>query len=79
MGGEWEKEELIPMLKKAQEKGLKTCLYSGMEDVCTDIKQHLTYLKTGPWIKAKGGLNEPESNQVFREISSNKILNHLFY
>jgi anaerobic ribonucleoside-triphosphate reductase activating protein len=78
MGGEWEPENLIKHCKKAKERGYKTCLYTGLESIHDSIKQHLTYLKTGPFKTAKGGLDCPSTNQKFIEVASNKSLNHLF-
>ena len=78
MGGEWEEEDLINKLKTAEDNGLNTCLYTGMEDVSNEIKNHLTWLKTGPWIAELGGLDSSETNQKFIEVKTNKLLNHYF-
>lgn len=79
MGGEWHEELLAEYLMLARERGLKTCLYTGLEDVPARIKTQLTYLKTGPWIEESGGLNNPFTNQRFIETETGKKLNHLFY
>ncbi|MEY8019312.1 anaerobic ribonucleoside-triphosphate reductase activating protein [Muriicola sp. E247] len=78
MGGEWHRNELIKKLKYARNQGYKTCLYSGAEDVDEKILEHLTWVKTGRWDKNRGGLNSKTTNQVFREVKSNKVLNSLF-
>ena len=78
MGGEWEEKDLIKKLKTAEDNGLNTCLYTGMEDVSNEIKNHLTWLKTGAWIAELGGLDSPETNQKFIEVKTNKLLNHYF-
>lgn len=78
MGGEWHKYELIKKLKYAQEQGYKTCLYTGYDEVDSKIMKHLTWIKTGGWDRKLGGLNSKTTNQVFREVKTNKILNHLF-
>ena len=78
MGGEWEEEDLIKKLKIAEDNGLNTCLYTGMEDVSDEIKNHLTWLKTGAWIAELGGLDNPKTNQKFIEVKTNKLLNHYF-
>ncbi len=78
MGGEWHRDELIMMLKCAQHMGFKTCLYTGETDVEPGILRHLTYVKTGPWKEELGGLSSQKTNQIFREVKTNKILNHLF-
>ena len=58
--------------------GYKTCLYTGEEEVSPEILEHLTYIKTGPWIQELGGLSSPSTNQMFKEVKTNSILNHLF-
>jgi len=78
MGGEWHQKELISNLKYAQEKGYKTCLYSGRETINNKLKQHLTWVKTGEWKAKLGGLNNPKTNQKFIDVQSKQILNNLF-
>lgn len=74
MGGEWHEEELIEFLKIAKNMNLKTCLYTGLEDVPTSIKKQLTFLKVGPWISELGGLNSLTTNQRFIEVETGKVL-----
>jgi anaerobic ribonucleoside-triphosphate reductase activating protein len=78
MGGEWHKTELIQKLKYAREQGYKTCLYTGYEEVDSKILDYLTWIKTGRWDKNLGGLNSKITNQVFREVKTDKKLNYLF-
>jgi len=78
MGGEWHPKALILCLKYAIEHGYKTCLYTGLEEVNKSLLNHLTYLKIGPWIKELGGLGSKTTNQKFKEVKTNKTLNHLF-
>lgn len=78
MGGEWHQKELIKMLKHAQKQGYKTCLYTGEDEVGEDILEHLTFIKTGKWIQELGGLDNENTNQLFKEVKTNKILNKLF-
>jgi len=78
MGGEWHQQELTNYLKYAKKEGYKTCLYSGQKNIHKNILQHLTWVKTGKWIAKKGGLENPNTNQQFIEVQTNKILNHLF-
>jgi len=78
MGGEWHKEVLIQKLKSAKEKGYKTCLYTGENLVSDNIKNNLTWIKTGKWEQALGGLSSSTTNQKFIEVKTNKSLNHLF-
>jgi anaerobic ribonucleoside-triphosphate reductase activating protein len=78
MGGEWFMDELIVMLKKIKEGGLKTCLYTGEEEIDDKIKENLDFLKTGRWINELGGLNSPTTNQKFTNIKTKQILNKKF-
>jgi anaerobic ribonucleoside-triphosphate reductase activating protein len=77
MGGEWN-SELVDYIDLAAESGFKTCLYTGLVDVHPKLKRNLTYLKTGPWIESRGGLDSVDTNQVFRDLTTGTILNHLF-
>lgn len=78
MGGEWHQKELIANLKYAQNKGYKTCLYSGKDMIDNAILKYLTWVKTGKWISQLGGLGSKTTNQKFIAVKQNKILNHLF-
>lgn len=78
MGGEWRPEALIKSLQLAQSMNLKTCLYTGQETISLTIRQYLSYLKTGPWIAAKGGLDSPDTNQRFYDLTQEKLLNIKF-
>jgi len=78
MGGEWQPSALIEKLTIAKNFGLKTCLYSGREHIDIEISQHLTFLKTGQWQPALGGLNSANTNQLFLDLSTGKKLNYLF-
>ena len=77
-GGEWQLQALLPKLKLARQSGLKTCLYTGREHVPDTLKKELTYLKTGRWVEAMGGLDRPTTNQRFIDLSSGNLLNHKF-
>lgn len=78
MGGEWHPKLLVEHLRKARQMGYRTCLYTGADHVPPEILEHLTYIKTGRWDKALGGLDCKATNQVFTEVSTGKMLNHLF-
>ncbi|WP_420399264.1 anaerobic ribonucleoside-triphosphate reductase activating protein [Flagellimonas sp.] len=78
MGGEWHQDELIQYLKYAKDKGYKTCLYTGLDRVEDSILQQLTWIKTGKWIQALGGLDSKKTNQKFIEVRTKKLYNHLF-
>jgi anaerobic ribonucleoside-triphosphate reductase activating protein len=77
-GGEWSSGELISKLKISRNYQMKTCLYTGLEKIPQRIIQHLDYLKTGPWIKERGGLDSETSNQRFVDLATGNVLNKLF-
>jgi len=77
-GGEWQANALIEKLLIAKNFGLKTCLYSGEKHIDIQISQHLNFLKTGEWQANLGGLESPNTNQVFRNIETGEKLNNLF-
>lgn len=78
MGGEWHPDLLAARLQQVRDAGLHTCLYTGQEDVPAALKARLTYLKTGPWRAALGGLDSPHTNQRFIDLRTNQCLNHQF-
>ncbi|MCH7225846.1 4Fe-4S cluster-binding domain-containing protein [Haloferula sp. A504] len=78
LGGEWQPDALIELLKLARDRGLATCLYSGLEEIDDRIAVHLDYLKLGPFIAARGGLDQPGTNQRFLDLRSGRDLTHRF-
>ena len=78
-GGEWQKEQLIKLLRIARSHNLKTCLYSGEKGIPEDIEMHLTYLKLGPWIESLGGLESIHTNQRIMNLETGEVLNHYFW
>jgi anaerobic ribonucleoside-triphosphate reductase activating protein len=78
LGGEWEPELLVQFLKIARDRGLKTCLYTGEDEISQDIFEQLTYLKTGRWVQELGGLIASTSNQLFINCETGENLTHLF-
>lgn len=80
MGGEWLPEKLLPLLKFAQNAGLKTCLYTGLEmpELDKRLLSELSYVKTGRWIAERGGLNSVTTNQRFIDLRTGENLNSLF-
>lgn len=77
MGGEWD-EKLNSMLSYAKNEGLKTCLYTGQNDISSKLKLNLDFLKTGKWIKELGGLNSKTTNQIFQNVKTGEHLNYKF-
>jgi len=77
-GGEWHQEELIEKLIIAKKNGFLTCLYTGEESISFEIEEQLDYLKVGPWIESKGGLDNPDTNQRFIDIKAKATINYKF-
>lgn len=66
MGGDQDQEELTEIFKTAHKAKLKTCLYTGydeMSQISRKLLDQLDYIKTGRFDKAKGPLNSPTTNQ----------------
>ncbi len=80
MGGEWQTDTLHSLLQLVQARGLRTCLYTGLEkdEVPEKLLPYLTYLKTGRWIAELGGLDSPRTNQCFIDLRDGRVLNHYF-
>jgi anaerobic ribonucleoside-triphosphate reductase activating protein len=78
MGGEWEPYSLILFLNIARSYNLKTCLYTGEDNILPEIRQSLTFLKTGKYIKELGGLGTSTTNQKFILISSGEDISNVF-
>lgn len=79
LGGEWQPEALLTLLRLSRAQGLKTCLYTGLDTVSDELSQELDYLKTGPWIAARGGLESSDTNQRFTDVASGECLNFHFW
>lgn len=62
----------------AQGLGLKTALYTGLDQIDSSIMAHLNFLKTGPYQKDHGGLGQPNSNQKLINVLTGEVLNSLF-
>tara|TARA_B100000497_G_C7633544_1_gene380782 strand:+ start:612 stop:1070 length:459 start_codon:yes stop_codon:yes gene_type:complete len=78
MGGEWHLSELKSKLKIAKSQGFFTCLYTGENKINNELLNLLTWVKLGPWINSRGGLDNSKTNQRFVQIKNNKTLNNLF-
>ena len=68
MGGNANEIRVYELLKIIHELGLKTCWYSGRNNVYPPMKDILDYVKLGPYIKNLGGLDSSISNQRFFRI-----------
>lgn len=77
MGGDAEPSEVerISRWIKSRWPHIKTAWYSGRAELPDgfDVKV-LDYLKLGPYIEELGGLNSPDTNQVFYKVSPDGTL-----
>ena len=73
MGEGNDPDALITCFKMARSAGFKVGLYSGSETAPLDIVSELDYLKLGPYIKEKGGLDNPGTNQKLFRIQNSGI------
>lgn len=78
LGGEWMPDALIELLQIARMKDFATCLYTGMESIDDAIAVHLDYLKLGPFVAARGGLERPGTNQRFLDLRRGLDITHRF-
>lgn len=72
MGGDQNIDELIETFRYIKSRGLKTCLYTGLDDLdslgatnMVNLLNTLDYYKTGHFDIVLGGLDSPCSNQKF--------------
>lgn len=80
LGGEWEPDNLIVLLRIAQEEyGLKTALYTGRERVSNKMMKYLDYIKVGRFIERLGGLEERTTNQRLIEIKTDTNITNKFW
>lgn len=71
-GGEWDFEKLLVFVKYLKTKKIKVCLYTGNEinSININLLKNLDYIKTGPYIKEVGGLDNKSTNQKFYKINN---------
>ena len=63
MGGDQNEDELINYCMEVHSAGLKTCLYTGADYISDRLVEHLDYVKTGPYVSERGGLDKKSTNQ----------------
>jgi anaerobic ribonucleoside-triphosphate reductase activating protein len=74
MGGDFDIEYLGTLCKYIKDNFLeiKTAWYSGRSKINNLLLENLDYWKTGPYMKEKGGLDNPNTNQRLYKITNNK-------
>jgi anaerobic ribonucleoside-triphosphate reductase activating protein len=76
MGGDQNLYDLAAALQIVKAHGLKTCIYSGIDDIgiFNGLTHSLDYLKVGHYDKQLGGLNSNTTNQHFYKIDKSNII-----
>lgn len=76
-GGEWEADFSLALESVLTWFNLPLALYTGLTTEQTLAQpwiELLTYVKTGPYIKACGGLRSEQTNQRMFKLSAGKII-----
>lgn len=69
MGGDSDVGRLIELAKSVVNAGLRTAWYSGNEEVnFYEVGWFFDYIKVGPYIKERGPLDNPNTNQKLFKI-----------
>jgi anaerobic ribonucleoside-triphosphate reductase activating protein len=72
MGGDGSPAEVNRMATMVKAAGLKTCWYSGREELSPAIDlANFDFIKLGPYDEAHGGLDSPTTNQRFYRVEDN--------
>ena len=71
--------ELKDMLCYIKSEGLKTCLYTGRNNVPEDVRGLLDYLKVGEYREECGGLNSTKTNQRLYDLREEKDITYKFW
>ena len=75
MGGDQNLQELIEFLIICKENNLKTCLYTGADDIeFPYLFNLLDYIKIGHYDENLGGLSSPKTNQQFYKIENGNLI-----
>lgn len=70
MGGDSEPELVNLLAERVHKLGLKTCWYSGKQELSDKINlKNFEFIKLGPYIKELGGLDSKTTNQRFYEYN----------
>jgi anaerobic ribonucleoside-triphosphate reductase activating protein len=72
LGGEWDKKGLTELLTCAKEHKLRTCLYTGEDDISSvdkGIVGLLDYIKIGKFVRELGGVTNTNTNQRMYKLS----------
>lgn len=69
MGGDASPKQVNELAWHVKRMGLKTCWYSGRQELHDAIQlENFDFIKLGPYIPNKGGLDSPNTNQRFYRV-----------
>lgn len=74
-GGDHDIEGMKSLLAIAKTRELKTCLWTGAEFIHPDLLNLLDYAKLGPYIKQRGPLGSPNTNQLYFNVKTGEPIN----
>lgn len=75
MGGDANVQAVNNLAKVIKKNNLKSAWYSGQAKIHKDIDiNNFDYIKVGPYIKEKGPLNNPNTNQVLFNIVDGNLI-----
>jgi anaerobic ribonucleoside-triphosphate reductase activating protein len=69
-GGDHEIDQLKILLCICKSFDLKTCLWTGNQFLNPELANFLDYVKVGPYIKERGPLGSPNTNQKYYDIKT---------
>lgn len=79
MGGDQNHKEICEVCDIVKEYNIKTCMYSGDENIDKELLKHLNFYKIGGYKQELGGLSCKETNQRFYKINENEELEDITY
>lgn len=74
MGGDASPKQVNDLAWHIKQIGLKACWYSGRQELSSQIQlENFDFIKLGPYIPSKGGLDSQTTNQRFYEVKDGKL------
>ena len=75
MGGDSHPEEVLCLARYIKTMKLKSCWYTGQDinPAMPGLNNYLDFIKTGPYIKERGPLDNPNTNQRFYELGTDCV------
>lgn len=70
--------QLKELVKIAQNRNLKTALYSGEKTISKELEKLLDYVKTGSYQEELGALDSKLTNQKLIKTKGNEDITYLF-